>query len=199
MSMSRGQRTNRERSEATRAALLGAARTLFIEKGYGGTSTPEVVAQAKVTRGALYHHFADKTALFRAVIEAEAQAVAAEIDGTTEDSTSPAEALTLGTKAYFRAMAAAGRARLLLIEGPAVLGPQDMARIDRTTGGEALRAGLDAALAHLRLSAPVLTALAHVLSAAFDRAALAIAQGEPASPYEASIALLVWRLSASAD
>ncbi|TWH24547.1 TetR/AcrR family transcriptional regulator, partial [Aminobacter sp. J15] len=97
-------RSNRERTEATRAALIAAARNLFIEKSYAETGTPEIVAAAGVTRGALYHHFADKQALFRAVVEAEAAAPA-----------SVRQALLDGADAFFRAMAVNGRTRLLLL------------------------------------------------------------------------------------
>ena len=68
--MQEAARTNRDRTERTRAALLQAARALFVAKGYADTSTPEIVAAAGITRGALYHHFDDKRALFRAVVAA---------------------------------------------------------------------------------------------------------------------------------
>ena len=132
-------RTNKERTETTRAALIAAARSLFVEKGYSETGTPEIVAAANVTRGALYHHFADKAAQFRAVVEAEAVAVAAEIRRASVAPSSALEALTLGTDAYFAAMAAPGRARLMLVEGPAVLGHEAMAEIDRSPGSATLR------------------------------------------------------------
>ena len=77
-------RSNSNRSQETCSALLGVARRLFIEKGYAATGTPEVVEQAGVTRGALYHHFKDKQALFQAVAEAEAAQIAREIAARKE-------------------------------------------------------------------------------------------------------------------
>lgn len=64
-------RTNRQRTEETREKLIEAARRMFVEKSYAETSTPEIVAAAGVTRGALYHHFADKQALFATIAERE--------------------------------------------------------------------------------------------------------------------------------
>ncbi|TGR15811.1 TetR/AcrR family transcriptional regulator, partial [Mesorhizobium sp. M1C.F.Ca.ET.196.01.1.1] len=88
MQQESGRRSNRDRTEATRADLIRAARKLFTEKSYAETGTPEIVAEAGVTRGALYHHFADKQALFAAVVEQEAAAVAAEIDHASPPSLS---------------------------------------------------------------------------------------------------------------
>ncbi|MDW3205191.1 MAG: helix-turn-helix domain-containing protein [Alphaproteobacteria bacterium] len=176
-------RSNRDRSEETRGKLLKAARTLFVEKGYAETGTPEIVKAAAVTRGALYHHFADKADLFRAVVVQEATAVAGEIESAALDLSDPIEALVTGAEAYFRAMRAAGRARILLIDGPAVLGADALAEIDRETGGGTLHAGLaHAAQRHGRSDLP-LEELAQLLSAAFDRAALAVSEGADPTVY----------------
>ena len=187
-------RSNRERTEATRGALIAAARALFVEKGYAETGTPEIVAAAKVTRGALYHHFADKADLFRAVVEVEARSVAARIAHDAPEAETAIGAMTAGTEAYFLAMAVPGRARLLLLDGPSVLGHTEMARIDRETGGKALHDGLAAALSPEAMRSVPLHALTEVLSAAFDRAALAIAEGQPAEDYRAAVRLILTKL-----
>ena len=184
-------RSNRARTEATRAALIDAARALFVEKGYAETGTPEIAASAGVTRGALYHHFADKADLFRAVVLQEARAVAAQIAEETADPASALDAVMTGAEAYFDAMAKPGRTRLLLLDGPAVLGPAATAQIDEETGGGELRKGLALAMSEGVLPGAPLDALTDILSAAFDRAALAIAEGKTPEDYKAAMRLVV--------
>lgn len=179
--MQESRRSNEERSDAMRAALLGAGRKLFLAKGYAATGTPEIVAAAGVTRGALYHHFADKAALFAAVVEAESAAVAVAIE--TDDGLAPLQALQRGSEVFLAAMQDAGRVRLLLVDGPAVLGRGAMDAIDARHGGRTLREGLAAALPP---GAPV-AHLAALASAAHDRAAMMIAAGADAAEVTAAL------------
>jgi AcrR family transcriptional regulator len=188
-------RTNPERADATRTALLQAARSLFVQRGYAGTSTPEIVAAAHVTRGALYHHFADKRDLFRAVLEREARAVAEEIEASASPNLSPQDALVEGSMAYLEAMSVPGRTRLLLVDGPAVLGPAEMAAIDEAHAARTLREGLEAIAASLQRPFPV-PAMTALLSAAFDRAALAIESGAEPAEFKAAMISLVERVTA---
>lgn len=195
MQQGTSRRPNRERSEATRGALVAAARALFLDKSYAATGTPEIAAAAQVTRGALYHHFADKRALFHAVVDAESAAVAADIEHASPEGLAPVEALLRGGEAFFSAMAVAGRTRLLLLDGPAVLGRAAMDDIDARHAGRTLHEGVVAAIeagAWPPLSADALTAL---LSAAFDRAALAIEAGADPQHYRDALAGLITGLS----
>lgn len=184
-------RSNVERTEATRAALIEAARKLFVEKSYAETGTPEIVAAAGVTRGALYHHFADKQALFLAVVEQESARVAEEIEEASVGSLSPRGELFAGGAAFLDAMAKDGRTRLLLLDGPAILGRAVMDEIDGRHGNRTLREGLVAAMragAIRKLPVEPLTAL---LAAAFDRTALSVEAGGDRSAYEEVLAALV--------
>jgi len=181
-------RSNRERTEQTRQTLLDSAKALFVEKGYADTATPDIVAAAGVTRGALYHHFEDKKALFRAVIEREAMAVAEAIEARTPSRLTPREALLDGGSAYFDAMAQEGRTKLLLLEAPAVLGLSDASAIDQENAETTLQRGLEA---YLPGAGPTLLPITRLLSAAFDRAAIAIDAGESRSDYEHAIAALL--------
>ncbi|PWW00185.1 TetR family transcriptional regulator [Hoeflea marina] len=178
-----------------RQALIDAARSLFIQRGYAETATPDIVALAGVTRGALYHHFEDKRALFRAVIEREAADVAAAIEAGTSPVMNPREAIVAGSRGYFDAMSKPGRARLLLLDGPAVLGADTMRAIDTETAEASLKDGLHVLLSGGRNGA-LADMLAVLLSAAFDRAALAIETGADRHQCEEAIAALIDGLAA---
>lgn len=171
--------TNKSRTDATRAALMKAARDLFSTKGYAETSTPEVVKAAGVTRGALYHHFEDKVDLFRAIVTEEYQKVAAEITASAKDNPTDAiDALRQGSRGFLAAMEDRGRVRIMLLDGPAVLGRAELDRIDRETSADALRLGLEDAMQAKQMKTLPVQALTVQLSALFDRAALAISEGE---------------------
>ena len=111
-------------ARATREALIDAAIELFTRKGYAGVGTEEIVAGAKVTRGALYHHFADKRDLFRAVferVEADLMDGIASKMKATED---PWELLMAGMRAFLDACEEPAVKQISLTDAPAVLGWQ---------------------------------------------------------------------------
>jgi AcrR family transcriptional regulator len=174
-------RSQKERSQTMRAALIRAGRELFVRNGFAATATPDIVKLAGVTRGALYHHFQDKEDLFAAVVEAEAEAVAAKIEATDFSGLSPLDVLVQGGESFLAAMAQPGRTRLMLVEAPAVLRPDRLARIDAATGGRTLEGGLRAA----GIDNP--TPLSALLSAAYDRAALAIGRGDAPEPWQRAL------------
>jgi len=191
MNVLQARKTQEERRTQTRRALIAAARTLFAEKGYAGTGTPEIVAAAGVTRGALYHHFADKLALFAAVVEEEhlLMAMAINAAGESDEEPGPIKALVAGSDAFLDAMQDPGRRQIMLVDAPAVLGRAAVDEIDGRHGMDTLICGLrDAMEAGAMKKLPVET-LAHLFGALFDRAALA--PPEELADYRKSIKALI--------
>ena len=182
-------RSNETRSRETQTALLDAARALFVDLGYAESSTPMIVKRAGTTRGALYHHYPDKKAIFRAVLEREAERAAEAISASETDAgiISPLERLLHGADAYLEAMRHEGRTRLLLVDGPAILGAAEMAEIDGRHARGSLELGLRDFIGHNEVEPAALKALTDVLSAVFDRAALATAEGASAGHYRDAI------------
>ena len=175
-----------ERSEATRARLVDAARALFAERGYADVGTEEIVRSAEVTRGALYHHFADKRDLFRAVHEGIEAALAREIGeriaAEAEAGTDPKAVLAIGARAFLDACERPELARIALVESPAVLGWTEWREIDERYGlglvSGALELGMDAGAIARRPVKP----LAHLLLAAMGEAGMVIANApDPAA------------------
>jgi AcrR family transcriptional regulator len=167
-----------EKGGATRTALIDAARKLFVAKGYFATGTEEIVAQAKVgTRGALYHHFADKQDLFRAVFhQVQADLAAATVINERDDG------LDLLTAALQQFLDASAENRdvqqVLLIDGPAVLGWEQWRTLEAEYGLGAITAMLDAAVDQRVIPKQPTGPLAHMLLAAVDEAALYIANAD---------------------
>ncbi|CAB4365285.1 MAG: TetR family transcriptional regulator [Actinobacteria bacterium] len=162
-----------ERAEATRAALISVARRLFVEKGYFDTGTEEIVQEAAVTRGALYHHFADKKALFLAVFEAVEDDLLANAGGI--DAPDSFTRLRNGLIGFLDASLTTEVQRVLLIDGPAVLGWPEWRALEAKYGLGAIRALLTAAIVEGSMRDQPIDALAHILLASVDEAALFIA------------------------
>lgn len=162
--------TNQERTEATRSALIGSASELFARQGYAATGTPQLTKQAGVSRGALYHHFADKADLLRAVIEHHLTELAATVDDNPRLD-DPLEDMISAGEAYLDALAVEGRYHLIYVEGPAVLGVGTMKEIDQDLGVRTLRQGLGRAVASGTIDEVDVDSLADLISAAYEETA----------------------------
>ena len=170
--------TKAEQADATRTALSAAARQLFTERGYAATSTTEIVERAGVTRGALYHHFAAKDDLFRAVfeqLEGEVTKLVAEEALTSPD---PLEQLRRGTRAYLDACIDPAVQRVVLLDGPSVLGWETWQEIEQRYGYGLVLAGVEAAIGAGLISALPVDPLAHVLFGALTEAGMVVARAD---------------------
>jgi len=181
----KSRRSNAERVAETRGALLDAAAALFGRLGYEGTSTTAILEASGLTRGAMYHHFADKRDLFVAVASRVERALIADIEATTATVTDARQRVRAGVMLYLDAVSRPDRARILLRDAPAVLGPARWRELadaawTRQFGGKASQGG---------------TVLPMLLGAAIDRAALALADGvsDPAA-IKAAVGLLLDRM-----
>lgn len=187
-------RSNARRSEEMRAKLIAAARQLFVEKGFAETGTPEIVRAAGVTRGALYHHFKDKTDLFRAVVEEEVKAIGEEIASESSGKGSALNGLLAGTRGYFRAVAVPGRIRLMLLDAPSVIGYEEIREMEARYGKSELQSGLQYAMDTGALTDGPAGPLAEILSAAFDRAAIAQVSDSDPEQYVVAMEMLLREL-----
>ncbi len=173
--------TNPERSALTRARLVAVARLLFARDGYAGTPTEAILEGAGVQRGALYHHFADKAALFEAVCLHLVEEALPPIDAATAKARSALEALIQGSIAWIEFVTRADVRRILLVDGPTVLGWERWQALDDRLSADALRAGVREAIAASEISFdgdPAL--LATLANGALNALALQVGNAAPA-------------------
>ncbi|QLL07686.1 TetR/AcrR family transcriptional regulator [Mycobacterium vicinigordonae] len=173
-------RTQEERSAATREALVSAARKLWGQRGYAEVGTPEIAREAGVTRGAMYHQFTDKAALFRDVVETVEQDVMTRMAGLVAASgaTTPADMIRASVDAWLEVSAGPEVRQLVLLDAPAVLGWagfRDVAqRYSLGMTEQLITAAIDAG----QLPSLPVRPLATVLIGALDEAAMAIATAD---------------------
>jgi len=179
-------RTQVERSTATRSALVAAARRLFAADGYAAVGTEAIVRAAGVTRGALYHQFADKTELFAAVVdEVEADVVerlAAHVGADPAARTDPLRTLERGIDGWLDASTRPEVVRIVLLDAPGVLGWERLRRSGLQHGVGFVEATLQEFMDAGALSPQPVRPLAHLVVSAVDEAALYVAQSpDPAA------------------
>jgi AcrR family transcriptional regulator len=173
-------RTQADRSAATRAALVSAARALFAEHGFAGVGTEAIVSAADVSRGALYHHFADKNELFAAVL------VAVEADVTERIATEAADSgktgfrdlMLVAMNTWLDACEAPEAQRILLLDGPSVLGWATWRELLQPYALTLIEALLVQAIAEGAVADMPTRPLAHALVAIADEAAMYVATAD---------------------
>lgn len=168
--------TRAVQKERTRAALVREARRLFAAEGYGPVGVAAVVDAVGVTKGAFYHHFDGKAGLFRAVLTQVQEDVADAVVAAAGRAPDPWRSFVAGCEAFLAESLHPDVGRIMLVDGPAVLGWDEWRAIDEATSGRHLADALTGLMAAGELAAQPVEPLARLLSGAMNEAALWLAQ-----------------------
>jgi AcrR family transcriptional regulator len=172
---------HRHNSDATRRELIQSASRRFAETGYAAARTEQIVADAGLTRGAMYHHFGDKLGLFRAVLEDVQLQLTAEVNRRAAAAAGGTlERLRAGFQAYLDVALRHDVRQILLVDGPAVLGWDDWHEIDLRYAFGATRGAIERAMNAGEIDAAPIDQLTHVLLGAVTQAGLEL--GRSAHP-----------------
>ena len=171
-------RTQTERSEATRGALIAAARGLFAERGYGAVGTEEIVRAAGVTRGALYHHFDGKRDLLRAVYERIESEIATQVAAGVTPGAGALETLSAGAELFLDHCLEPEVQRIVLLDAPAVLGWEEWREIGARYGLGLIAGLLTAGMESGEIRRQPVEPLAHALLGALDEVAMLVARAD---------------------
>lgn len=188
--------TKAEQREHTRRLILDIAARRFAADGFAGVALEEVVAEAGLTRGALYHHFGSKTGLFRAVVDDAQRGVAEVVERAASADLDPLASFLAGCRAFLEASLAPGVRRILLIDGPAVLGWGDWRDGDLDTSVRLLDEGVAELAAARVIRAERLGTLATMISGALNEVAIANASATDADAEIDAAVLTLERLLA---
>jgi AcrR family transcriptional regulator len=185
-----------EHTSDTRTALVTAARSLFAAHGYDGTGTEQIVADARVTRGALYHHFRDKADLFRAVMAEAAGSVAQRLidEQLASVSPSPLDEIRDGVSAFLDVCVGGDFQRIVLVDGPRVLGSDAWEELVERYGRGILEEWLNRCVEAAELEAVPVSALARLLIAMLTEASLAIARSASPAQTRADLGIVLDRM-----
>jgi AcrR family transcriptional regulator len=173
-----------EKGISTRDRIVQTARRLFTASGFEGTSTETVLQESGVSRGALYHHFDNKEALFAAVLEAVEADIAVATARAAANIEDPVEALRAGIDAFLGLATEPEVRQIVLIDAHSVVGWQKWREIDERHGFGRLKAGLKKIAATGRMRQDMVDIFAHMLLASLFEVAFLIARA--ADPQEAA-------------
>jgi AcrR family transcriptional regulator len=180
-------RTQAERSEATRGALIAAGRRLFAERGYAEVGTEEIVREAGVTRGALYHHFDGKRELMRAVYEQLEEELSQQFAASVTPGAEPLQVLREGAETFLDQCLEREVQQIALLDAPAVLGWEEWREINaRYALGlveGVLRHGMETGSVREQPARP----LAHALIGALDEVAMLVARSDDPAATRAEV------------
>jgi AcrR family transcriptional regulator len=192
----RAQARRAEHAADTREALVDAARRLFARDGFDDTGTEQIVAEARVTRGALYHHFRDKADLFRAVMAQAAGDVAQRLidEQLAAEATSPLDDIRDGVSAFLDVCIGGDFQRIVLVDGPRVLGADAWEDLVDRYGRAILEEWLGRAAETGALDAMPVRGLARLLIAMLTEASLAIARADDPAAERADLGVVLDRM-----
>ncbi|QLY33103.1 TetR/AcrR family transcriptional regulator [Nocardia huaxiensis] len=179
-----------QQREQTRRTLLRESRRLFATKGYAAVGLSEITAAAGVTKGALYHNFESKTELFRAVLEQVQNEVGDRVAAAAEQRTQPWDQLVTGCETFLTACTAPEIQRIMLIDGPAVLGWHDWRAMDEAASARHLGEVLTELVAAGVIPPQPIAPLTHLLSGAMNEAALWLATATAPDALDETLAAL---------
>jgi AcrR family transcriptional regulator len=171
-------RTQRERSEATTAELVTAAREFFAADGYTATLLDDIVKSAGLTKGALYHHFESKAELFEAVFELEQERLAQVLRQAYGSKRRHWEGLYAACEAYFEAVLDPHVQRITLLDAPSVINWQRMREIKDRHTVAVLRGCLEMAVERGLMARRPLEPLVRMLTGAIAEAAMHVARAD---------------------